>query len=293
MAAHTPEHAMACPAKGNGRLIDCTCDAPGAAKAQGKGRDTYLSPGELVNEVENLGAEPPSPAAHRRAMFDAFAASGPETVRPACRRCSECEGEEHHWLEASFDDFDDEIDDDVIDDLPEYECKHCPARCRAIDDDDGLSLPSGQVLYINVIDSIDPQHTDMLRLHKLSQTVSSMSGRLVSLARGRGTTHSEIFEPDPKNLPIAIRQVCPACREQHEVHIGEPDSELATVAAVGLAARKARIGHRCPPVEALQTDQLTPAELEALEAELERDGTKMIARSIEIGKLAAAARSKS
>lgn len=36
----------------------------------------------------------------------------------ACRRCSECEGEEHHWIEA-FDKDGNQV------------CKHCPATRSA------------------------------------------------------------------------------------------------------------------------------------------------------------------
>lgn len=36
-----------------------------------------------------------------------------------CRRCSECQGCDHHWMDNL--DFEDENDD------PEYVCKHCPA----------------------------------------------------------------------------------------------------------------------------------------------------------------------
>lgn len=41
----------------------------------------------------------------------------------ACRRCSECEGASHHWMEA-----------DVYDEGdPEYECKHCDTIGRECD----------------------------------------------------------------------------------------------------------------------------------------------------------------
>lgn len=53
-----------------------------------------------------------------------------------CRRCSECEGEDHHWIENT--DFSDEGD-------PEFQCKHCPAYCDSEDDQDGLAMPTGVV----------------------------------------------------------------------------------------------------------------------------------------------------
>lgn len=64
-----------------------------------------------------------------------------------CRRCSECPGQEHHWIEN--DDFEDEGD-------PEFACKHCDAMCHAKDDldigddpariDAGFFEPSGIVI---------------------------------------------------------------------------------------------------------------------------------------------------
>ena len=44
-----------------------------------------------------------------------------------CRRCSECVGEEHHWLESGL-----ELVDRINDESePVNECKHCPAVRRA------------------------------------------------------------------------------------------------------------------------------------------------------------------
>jgi len=57
----------------------------------------------------------------------------------SCRRCSECEGQEHHWIEAN-DRF-----------SSRYECKHCPAQCFAVDDDDdplGGYKPSGIAIVV-------------------------------------------------------------------------------------------------------------------------------------------------
>lgn len=55
-----------------------------------------------------------------------------------CRRCSECQGCEHHWLENG--EFEEAGD-------PEYECKHCPAKCRAVQDDNGFDEPDGNAFY--------------------------------------------------------------------------------------------------------------------------------------------------
>lgn len=46
-----------------------------------------------------------------------------------CRRCSGCEGMDHHWMP--------ECDDDINDGEPFMACKHCPAT-RDIPDDEEL-----------------------------------------------------------------------------------------------------------------------------------------------------------
>lgn len=51
-----------------------------------------------------------------------------------CRRCSDCVGQDHHWIDNGY--FFEGGD-------PEYQCKHCDAFCHAIDDVDGFSEPSG------------------------------------------------------------------------------------------------------------------------------------------------------
>ena len=51
-------------------------------------------------------------------------------------RCSECVGQEHHWIEN--DRFCEPGD-------PEFACKHCDAACVAVDDERGFSEPSGIV----------------------------------------------------------------------------------------------------------------------------------------------------
>lgn len=59
-------------------------------------------------------------------------ASEERDAMPAeCRRCSECIGQDHHWLEATVFEPDD----------PEFECKHCRAQCRGVDDPSGFLVP--------------------------------------------------------------------------------------------------------------------------------------------------------
>lgn len=75
-----------------------------------------------------------------RALYEmlraAFDSDG--NLPPPCRRCMECQGAQHHWIENG--DFLDAGD-------PEYECKHCPAKCRAIDGDDGFMEPDNIPIY--------------------------------------------------------------------------------------------------------------------------------------------------
>ena len=59
------------------------------------------------------------------------------TEQTTCRRCSECVGQDHHWMENQR--FNQDGD-------PEYVCKHCEAACAGVDDDDGFMVPSGVLL---------------------------------------------------------------------------------------------------------------------------------------------------
>jgi len=52
------------------------------------------------------------------------------TTQQTCRRCSECEGAEHHWIDNT--DFEDEGD-------PTHRCKHCPALGDECEECEGLS----------------------------------------------------------------------------------------------------------------------------------------------------------
>lgn len=57
----------------------------------------------------------------------------PRTVAesPACRRCADCTGQEHHWLE----------DCDESTGWVGYSCKHCPARAEMCDYCDDVIAP--------------------------------------------------------------------------------------------------------------------------------------------------------
>lgn len=59
------------------------------------------------------------------------ACPSPEQASTACRRCSDCEGENHHWIEEA----------DEKTGWCGYLCKHCPARAEMCDDCDGVIEP--------------------------------------------------------------------------------------------------------------------------------------------------------
>ena len=55
-----------------------------------------------------------------------------------CKRCSECEGQEHHWQDGVFLD---DIESPRLDCDPRYQCKHCSATAPACDTCGGIVLP--------------------------------------------------------------------------------------------------------------------------------------------------------
>lgn len=55
---------------------------------------------------------------------------------PGCRRCTECVGQEHHWIALP--------EHDMTRDVVFFECKHCPATCEAVEGDEPYE-PSGVV----------------------------------------------------------------------------------------------------------------------------------------------------
>lgn len=56
------------------------------------------------------------------------------TLQFNCRRCSECIGEDHHWMESPY---------LMEDGDPWFVCKHCDAACGSVDDENGISMPDG------------------------------------------------------------------------------------------------------------------------------------------------------
>jgi hypothetical protein len=64
----------------------------------------------------------------------------------ACRRCSECVGAEHHWIDNPGFGNDEDDDDPEMPGNPDYThtCKHCPAlgsECSECDGDGVIGVP--------------------------------------------------------------------------------------------------------------------------------------------------------
>lgn len=59
-------------------------------------------------------------------------------MAPMCRRCSECEGKNHHWMEN---------DAGVDCDAPWFMCKHCGLTCHAKDEEAGDPEPDESRLF--------------------------------------------------------------------------------------------------------------------------------------------------
>lgn len=64
---------------------------------------------------------------------------------PACRRCGECIGCDHHWMEevtyATYDENDDPLDAEPIADRV---CKHCPAIGNECEECGGYGVIDGE-----------------------------------------------------------------------------------------------------------------------------------------------------
>jgi len=159
------------------------------------------------------------------------------------------------------------------------------AGAIAMQDASGQVEPADDVDPVGVIlDDYDEVATaDKRYLDRVGDVVSQMSQRLVSLVRIYGGGRVSLDKV--QDHPVEIRQTCSTCREEHRTKIGDVGGELAMITAVGLAARKARIAHRCPMLSTY-LPPMTQAELEQLANELERDGTEMVVRSMEVLRLA-------
>jgi len=284
------KHASLCRAKLTGRNADCECDA------SDKTRTKLMTPGEMMNRIDQLATEPePLP----RRVVPPRTAMPPIADVPVpivCRRCSECEGQEHHWIEN--DDFEDEGD-------PEFSCKHCDALCFSIDDDGGLPVPSGAVVWdaarvqapqpsalteeqqavlmgnwYQIVGAtsppVDEAVADKAYLDHIGSLVSDRSCMLVSLVRAK-----DYAIDNQKDRPIIVHQVCPACREAYAVTASDQPTELEAYASIGAVARRARLMHRCPEISA-QLAVLSFADLQLLLEDLERDGVRALSRAQEV-----------
>lgn len=304
------DHSVHCPAYSpSAKYSSCTCGVFTHRKSK---RPTIEEAAEKAVAIESAELEAERKSAEQRAAMEAmiFGVGTIEQQKPAptvCRRCSECIGQEHHWIEGT--------DLEGVRD-PEFACKHCEALSHGTDDADGFIVPLGRLMTAAELDA-DGRVEDELpdpwapggeadqiiaigrtqrTLDEIADGVSTMAGRIVCLRREGEERRFD--KPDASSIDarrVYIHQVCPACREQHAAPLHESialgtksgtDEWFRLVGAVGVEARKARIRHRCPSI----TDQLpatmTRAELEQLAQEVENAGTMMVDRSISIAKLA-------
>lgn len=313
------QHAQLCRAKLTGRNADCECDASDATRSK------LMTPGEMANRIDELGAAPEPPPRNTRmrsvappspgitdvtATLEAEATGTVDYLPPQreCPRCSECVGQNHHWIENP--DFEDE-------DSPEFACKHCDALCYQIEDDDltdGLMVPSGDVIpdadgegrqlggllrrnqYLSEAaqqaliqtwrqvvgdnypaePAVDPETADTEYLDRIGSLISDRSYSLVSLRRERDYAIDVM-----KDRPIQVRQVCPACREAYMVKTGDRPTVIEAYTIIGQVARRARLMHKCPEITG-QLSVLSFDDLQTLHEELERRGEQTLARSVEV-----------
>lgn len=74
-----------------------------------------------------------------------------------CRRCHECRGEAHHWIE----------NDAFVDErYPEFVCKHCPMTCYGIERDDGATVP-GNIPRTLIVGALPERKVQALELARL------------------------------------------------------------------------------------------------------------------------------
>lgn len=271
---------MSCPARNTGKLAECECDAPGASKAReraGKasgdppGSKTAMTPAELHAKITQplLPPKPrePAPGNWLTSTIEGAVAHG---------RCAECEGKEHHWKRV-VDGFEEEAD---------FYCRHCPATCLATEgvEVDGRPIPNESTTLPNAFGTMSQRVAQ--RLKQLSDRISEMTGYPISVS---SETESYSDAIDRAAAGVVIHQICRGCRGSIRIKIPGTGAEIELLTATGLAARRSRLIHKCPPPQA-NYDLLSADELEALGQDLDREGTIMVDTAQVIEQMAAAKR---
>lgn len=295
------EHSPSCPAYViTAKMSSCTCGLTTPRKSK---RPTIAEATVAAIAVETAETEAERKGREQReAMEVAMMSPGTtnqKSISGACPRCSECVGQKHHWLEAAVYEPGD----------PAYECKHCDAACgmrsdgapngklmpRRPDDEPLVPLVEAAALQVEPVASapkkVESARTldssdDLARLvNDVERQVSRAMRRLVAIDSST----------DQGYVSLVITQRCAACREAiaatipNTARFGQPiEAETMRVfGEAGSAARRAYVKHRCEPVDSdRQLTGMSVAELEEMAQELERDGTAMIKRSMEIERLA-------
>lgn len=119
--------------------------APAVPPAQGKRPSEWTTPemlerGALIFELQAKEATGSARAAHEECA-SALRARSAEllTASAPCRRCSDCHGAEHHWIDNADVDLDDAT----------HACKHCDAvgdECETCDGEGGRTSEDGHAL---------------------------------------------------------------------------------------------------------------------------------------------------
>lgn len=257
MAAHHIKHALSCPAAGNGELIRCTCDAPGAKAA--RTGVTCINCGTRGDVGKAIEVE----YAGRVVCIDGVACEGRRRARAdaAARRVDAFDAA----ARARMAERDREIRADRL-------ARDVVAGERIIA---GATMSGAQPNRITVTGP-STDHEREGRAISLGDQLARLLGRPLHVEFG---------------LTMAVvRQRCAACREDIRASVSRGDHEtaeaadLAAFAAIGTAARKAYLQHRCAPVDTALLG-FTYAEIEALHVELERDSLAMAERADAIAKL--------
>lgn len=283
MASYHTKHAWSCPLNGRpyGELADCTCQAPGskaAREAAGKGRARRVKghrgdPPEQAKAPDAPAPAPPNPviqisdligpeAAERAA---AIAEQGPAIVARAGIATSAIAVQAER--QAMY------LDIGVLGAEASAEIAATPdSEFVDVDDDE-------DELGVAIRPDEHPMIYDRRRLDRLGDLISTASGRLVSLSRGRPVIAPSRYA-EVKQYAVIVSQVCPACRESIQAKVMEGDKlEIELVGDIGREARRSRLTHRCPDI-VRQLELLTDDELAHLAHDLERDGTALIERSL-------------
>lgn len=113
-----------------------------------------------------------------------------------CWRCSDCTGQDHHWIEAG----------DLY--SSRYECKHCRAQCFVVDDEEtGDTVPSDVV--ITVTPAMASARDQVITL------LEHLAGDLPTVADACGSLWARHHQ-----IPLHHEPIVPADIAEHGKYLG-------------------------------------------------------------------------